>query len=130
MNNPGTCIHFRGIQHDACCAGVQLVSVRDTSVRPYRWPCSAFDGERASTMCSKYTEPTAAQIAEGRAEVEAIIAEMHARTLRGECILCAAKVTEVHQIGSCVYASPCGHRIGQGRADEVGQSLGLSKVAA
>ena len=33
------CVHFNGIQHIKCKAGIELEDVKDTSVRPYRWPC-------------------------------------------------------------------------------------------
>jgi hypothetical protein len=34
------CVHFTGIQHPTCKAGVDYKTVRDSSGKgPYRWPC-------------------------------------------------------------------------------------------
>ncbi len=32
------------------------------------------------------------------------------------CPFCQAKIEEEQQVGRCVYAKPCGHRLYQGRA--------------
>lgn len=47
------------------------------------------------------------------------------RVARGECTDCGVKTTSVRQAGSCVYAEPCGHRIGQGDARKVAEHLGV-----
>lgn len=36
----------------------------------------------------------------------------------GKCPHCQAKIDEERQVGRCVYASPCGHRLFQGKAKE------------
>ena len=33
------CIHFDGIQHEKCKAGVTLKGVKDTFGKPHKWPC-------------------------------------------------------------------------------------------
>lgn len=55
----GQCVHFCGIQHKHCKAGVELVSVRDSSQPgPYRWPCLTIDGRAATTVCAQRRMPT------------------------------------------------------------------------
>ncbi len=39
---------------------------------------------------------------------------------------CATKVAELKQVGSCVYAEPCGCRQGQGDAKRMRQVMGLT----
>lgn len=90
----GTCVHFCGIQHATCAAGVAMDSVRDDNNK----------SERA---------------------VQALMQRFRDRSARGECTDCGAKIAEVRQVGRCVYAEPCGHRVGQGDADRVRKALGL-----
>lgn len=125
MNKFGKCIHFRGIQHATCEAGVSMVSVRDASQPGYRWPCLTLNERPAATTCELYREPTPEEIAADEAAWAARIEEALARTKRGECSDCGTKVTAVRQVGRCVYAEPCGHRVGQGDAKQVAKVLGL-----
>ncbi len=123
---PGQCIHFHGVQHDTCRAGVKLVTIRDTSQRPFRWPCVELeDLGPATTTCAKYIEPTVQQLATQEAEIAAIVALMAARTSRGECCHCGTPMTSVRQVGMCIYAAPCGCRQGSGRAAEFEHAAGL-----
>ena len=55
----GRCRHFTGIQNDTCTAGVTYPSVRDESVRPYRFPCLHAD---AATICPLKAPRTAEEI--------------------------------------------------------------------
>ena len=51
-----TCIHFTGIWPDKKCkAGVAYDDVRDTSTKPFRFPCIHPD---AATTCAKLQTPT------------------------------------------------------------------------
>jgi hypothetical protein len=46
-----SCVHFNGIQHSTCKAGVEYASVRDESTRPYGFPClTAYAG---AATCEK-----------------------------------------------------------------------------
>lgn len=133
MNRAGTCVHFRGIQHDKCCAGVDMKSVRDESQPgPYRWPCITLTGitkkptPQATTTCEKYREPTADEIKADEDAFNARLDEMRERTKRGECSTCGQKATRARQVGKCVYLDPCGHRVGQGDAKRVAKAMGLS----
>lgn len=126
MRRTGKCVHFRGIQHATCEAGISMVSIRDASQPgPYRWPCLTLDGRKATTTCEQFREPTPEEIAADEAAWAARVEEVTARFKRGECSDCGVKVTAVRQAGKCVYAEPCGHRIGQGDAAQVAKAMGL-----
>lgn len=59
----GDCKHFRGIQHDACSAGVVMKSVRDESGpvgRGYRWPCLTLAGQQPCAIQCPKKEPISA----------------------------------------------------------------------
>jgi hypothetical protein len=38
------------------------------------------------------------------------------RLAQGLCPVCSAPIEQEQQVGRCVYAHPCGHRLYQGRA--------------
>lgn len=57
-----TCVHFNGIMNDACKVGVTYASVRDGSVRPYRFPCIGREGDPCATTCAKRQLPTLAEV--------------------------------------------------------------------
>ena len=38
------------------------------------------------------------------------------RLINGVCTVCGGEVTKHVQVGRCVYAEPCGHRMYQGKA--------------
>lgn len=49
------CVHFTGVQHQSCAAGVKYDDVKDTTKRPYAFPCFKDDG---CTSCEKRRFPT------------------------------------------------------------------------
>ncbi len=128
MKKHGTCVHFRGIQHATCAAGVSLVSVRDASQPgPYRWPCLTLRADlKATTTCPSFREPTAEEIAADEAEFKAAMDRMRDNAAKGLCNTCGVKTTSVRQAGHCVYANPCGHRIGQGDAEQVARAMNVA----
>ena len=72
----GTCVHFVGVQHECCEAGVVMRSVRDTSGGgPYRWPClpPLKPGQTCATTCAQRREPTDEEIAASEREVAELI---------------------------------------------------------
>lgn len=114
-----TCVHFGGMRLGdpaglgSCKLGIAYESVRNDSVRPFRWACTSADG---AAICAKY-EPTGAEAAERREqEIEARFAVIRSKIEAGICHVCDSKVETERQVGACVYAMPCGHRIGQGKA--------------
>jgi hypothetical protein len=120
----GKCIHFNGIQHGACGAGVAYDSIRDTSHRPFRLPCFANEG--CATACAQYRDPTAAEVAADQAKWDAAMERMRRRAALGQCAQCGAAVDELEQVGPCVYANPCGCRQGQGDAKRMAQAMSLA----
>jgi len=120
------CKHFTGIHYRECRAGVVYMQVRDTSGPGMaKFPCLSLSRpglhgsaqvRAATTVCEKRELPT-------RAEAEAIVDERarriaeFTRELRlGVCTVCKASPSAWEQSGSCIYAVPCGHRVGQGDA--------------
>ena len=128
MKRDGTCVHFRGIQHKTCAAGIDMASMRDASQPgPYRWPCITLaPDKKATTTCPQFREPTAEEIAADEAAFQAALDRMRERTRNGECNECGTKVAALRQVGHCVYADPCGHRQGQGDASAMRKAMGLS----
>lgn len=120
LNTMNTCLHFRGIQHDTCEAGVALKDVKDVAGPGMaRYPCLTLEqGKEARTVCPKRRLPT-------REEAEAIEAERDRRirafvqkTALGICGTCDVESTDWTQDGPCIYSQPCGHRVGQGNAKQ------------
>jgi hypothetical protein len=112
------CVHFNGLHHDRCKAGVHILSVRDISgPRPYRWPCITFVGKPACvTTCASFRAETQEERDAARAKARVAV-EQHLRKLADrQCPTCNTPIGELRQEGRCVYAEPCGHRIGQGDA--------------
>lgn len=111
----GKCRHFTGLplidlNPPLCKAGIDYDTVRDETVRPYRWPCMSLD---AATVCQKVDRYTQAEAEQRGREVEARLLERAERRSNGLCPTCGESMRE-RQVGKCVYADPCGHRIGQG----------------
>lgn len=117
MKGAVKCVHFCGIQKP-CDAGIDPKTVRDSSrPGPYRWPCLTLPGEKpATTECASFRAQTAEEIAEEQAAIDAAIAQVVKREKSGECIHCGKPITRRRQVDKCMYADPCGHRQGQGRA--------------
>jgi hypothetical protein len=68
---PNVCVHFTGVQHDTCKVGVRYDDVKDTSTRPYRWPCTSRGGS-----CASFLAPTAEEIAADEAATTAVFARI------------------------------------------------------
>lgn len=121
------CVNFNGVQNAACKLGIAYKSVEAMTPGAHTLPCSRTP-ERAAcpSSCDSYTEPTVEQLAEFNRQLDARFAEIADRHKRGECAECGAKVASVEQVGRCVYARPCGHRIGQGDAKQVAKSFGVN----
>jgi hypothetical protein len=108
-----TCVHFNGIQHDRCAAGVPLVSVRVSSAtEPNRWPCL----RGVDLPCANRHLPDRDEAERRHDERDALVSEMLSRSARGICVTCGDQSTDWDQVGACIYSQPCGHRVGQGNA--------------
>lgn len=109
----GTCVHFTGIGDDdaVCAAGIAYVSVRDDSSRPFAWPCMTWTG--AATTCARATYPSKEQAEREIREIDDEIARQDALLLSGICPDCETPIQRRRVTGNCIYADPCGHRLGQ-----------------
>lgn len=114
------CVHFTGIQHDTCEAAVDYQSVRARDHKfPVNFPCFA-EGPRT---CDKARFPTEAEVDAEVAAKEAALDAFLGRAARGECAHCGVAVAKYVQSGSCAYAQPCGHRVGQAEANALNEAL-------
>ena len=108
------CRHFNGIGHDVCEMGVAYDDVRDTNTGGmYAWPCLL--PKRTEIVCPHFAQYSDDEI---RAQVAAIRAshEAFAQSLEAnKCPECGAAIVKKEQVGRCVYARPCNHRLYQGK---------------
>jgi hypothetical protein len=104
------CRHFNGIQHDVCLAGVDY-----RTFSPGKMPCLAYP-ERPSEPCEKFANRTRKEAEVVEHQRDENIARFLSAMREGRCPHCQHAVEESVQVGPCIYAKPCGHRLGQGRA--------------
>lgn len=107
------CRHFNGIDHGTCKAGVGYESVRDSSQRPYAWPCFKSDG--CSERCAQVSYLTPDEIAGKEREASAALEAFVNNLNNNICPHCKTPIAEKKQVGRCVYGYPCGHRLYQGK---------------
>lgn len=106
------CLHFNGVQHGTCKAGVAYKDIWHDPNGGSSTPCH----DKACTRCPKQQFPTPEQAREEADKWEKLVEEATRRIKEGLCHECGAKVEKKVQVGRCVYAEPCGHRLYQGRA--------------
>lgn len=107
------CIHFNGIQRKVCEAKISYISVRDTT-QPgrYRWPCLRSDN--ATTTCSKCHYYSKKEAIIKATEMDKSIKEYENKLKNNKiCPHCGKKIVKKQKIDRCLYAVPCGHRLGQ-----------------
>jgi hypothetical protein len=123
------CRHFNGIQHKCCEAGVNYMSVRDTSGKGLaKFPCLTLKDGHATTTCSKRDLPSRQDAEAIVDQREASIAAFLKKSCLGICGTCDSESTDWRQHGDCIYSVPCGHRVGQG--DAKGYKAGVLKARA
>lgn len=114
------CRHHRGIQHDTCEAGVNYMSVRDTTGPGMaKWPCTTAN-QGVVIACPLFEAYTQAEIDERDRQVSEALDGM-AKLMSREtdvCFQCGKQITAMSQIGRCVYAD-CGCRLWQGTVPNV-----------
>jgi hypothetical protein len=104
------CRYFTGIQNDKCEKGIAYLSVRDSSVSPYRWPCIKKEG--CLTSCPSADFPTQEEAEAYQREADDHIKKYLADIKAKRCPICG-DTGAPSQVGSCVYGA-CGHRWYQG----------------
>ena len=118
------CRHYNGIggtiaeqtmeQGRTCDAGIAYRDVKVEAESPgllNRWPC--FEG--TTLTCPKQSFLSAAEKAERERQSRAAVVQFLADIAANVCPHCKAEITRKRQVGLCVYADPCGHRLYQGR---------------
>lgn len=121
------CVHFNGIQHGACKAGVTYKDVR-APAGSFGYPCVK-SMSRGST-CARAEYPTAEQAAAEDARIQAALDAHFGRIAAGKCGHCGEDVNRYSQVGNCAYAEPCGHRMGQADAAAMNKALAAHREAA
>lgn len=111
----GDCVHFNGIQHDKCDAGVNYRKLANDVVGfGAHLPCLPRSSLRKLPLaeCAQFCAMTKAQDEAREAEVKAAIDKAMAAIAAGKCHVCGAEAEPSKVIGRCRYAA-CGHRVGQ-----------------
>lgn len=124
------CVHYRGfmrpidvpLEEATCEAGVRYLSVEVADVpgatnRLDRLPCF----KRNGLPCPSQRFNTPEEAAFKRAAADASIAAFVNDLADDICPHCKTPVTKQVQVGRCVYAEPCGHRLFQGKAKTITQ---------
>lgn len=112
------CVHFNDVMNKTCHVGIAYADVTAEGSGKGRFPClkeNATDPTRTD-LCERAEYLTEEQAKVKAAEREAHLRIFHQKIADGICTACDQKVERQRQVGRCVYAEPCGHRIGQGRA--------------
>jgi len=112
------CRHFHGIRVAKCEAGVVYRDVWGDGA-PRALPCLAIPGkcERLDT-CDKYDPLTEEEVEAREREIERRVEEMIAKLKANICPVCDRPIRARARQGRCVYAVPCGHRLGQAMRKE------------
>jgi hypothetical protein len=112
------CIHFSGLMDKTCRLGIAYDDVKGEGKGIERFPClkeTPADPTRTD-LCVGVEYLTEEQAKAKAEETERRIAAMLKKAADGICTTCDRPVERERQVGRCVYASPCGHRLFQGRA--------------
>src|SRR5690606_8656033 len=87
------CEHFNGLINDVCRAGVAYDDVKDTSDRPYAFPCLVSELHRpATTTCAQAKFLTDEEAQQREADFYARARARADREKAGFCGQCGAKV--------------------------------------
>lgn len=121
----GRCVHFNGVQNRTCEAGVAYDLFRrkdEAGTQTHSMPCLRFlhersaEGGRPIAPCELLRWPTDEEVAAEVAESDEALAAFLGKLASDVCPHCDRKIERKQQVGRCVYADPCGHRLYQGHA--------------
>ena len=107
------CRHYSGLMKEECSAGVRYADVKGPG-KPMNYPC--FKDRCEGTSCSSQSFYTDEEAWDRIEESRRSISEYFGKLAANVCPICDAPVERQRQVGPCVYAVPCGHRLFQGRA--------------
>lgn len=111
------CKHYNGLTHEECRAGIPYATVEadERDEQNYRrFPC--FQGDGCADLCACVEYPTPDEVAERNRHVAATFTKYLSDIEAGKCPFCGSPIERERQVGRCVYADPCGHRLYQGKA--------------
>ena len=119
VRDTSTCVWFAGLMAATCNKGVRYgdVSVtREDGRKSY--PCVGLGGAGGPSIrtCPLATYPTADEVRDSDQRAAEYAREYLTKLASDICPICERKIERREQIGRCVYAAPCGHRLYQGRA--------------
>lgn len=103
-----------------CKAGVLYDDVKGLphGNQRYTMPCFQTEAVVCGVFCPHQSFPTREEAEEQSRESERAIAEWSRKLANDICPNCDAAITAMDQVGRCVYARPCGHRLYQGTVPE------------
>lgn len=105
------CVNYRGVGR-VCDAGILPSDLIDkTRLSRDRVPCFR---EGVAIPCPHRRYPTPEEDAERERQMKRDVEEYFAAIDDNRCPHCGADVLKRQQVGRCVYARPCGHRLYQG----------------
>lgn len=108
------CANYNGITNKFCDAGIKYINVEDVSQTGLnRFPC--FKDKKCAVVCDKRRWFTDDEVREQDEEIDRIVKRFNDLLQKDICPQCENSIDEKKQIGRCVYAYPCGHRLYQGR---------------
>jgi activating signal cointegrator 1 len=122
------CRHFNGTLNRTCKVGMNFADMWDRSVSPAQLPCLEDPGGiGCKTVCPKVSYYTREErVAMDRETAEAL-RQFVENLDNAICPTCKKAYAKQTQVGRCVYAEPCGHRLYQGKVDP---TKGTAAVAA
>jgi hypothetical protein len=111
----GWCVHFNGMMNQTCRLGIAYDTVRGQERGQF--PClkQTYTDPTRTDLCSSAEYLTVDQAKVKADEKMARIRAKLERMVEGYCIQCDQKIERQVKVGRCLYAEPCGHRLGQGR---------------
>ena len=101
------CRHFTGALNPPCKAGHVYAEM------PRPLPCIRTERQGE---CPDYAEWTEAELAEQDRQAAETFTRYVSDLDAGICPFCGTAIERRKQVGRCVYAQPCHHRLYQGRA--------------
>ena len=109
----GYCQHFpvNGMSNKTCKKGIQFAAVNDADRG-----CPCLTKYNCTDLCSSFESRSETDAHKYAIQREAGVQQFLERLASGQCPHCGVPVERRIQVGRCVYAEPCSHRLGQGKA--------------
>ena len=115
--HPENCKHFTGIHQKTCKLGIAYKDLGYVMGGKQGLPCLGPD-VRPKMPCAYHCLPTKEEWEQEKKEqtqaVKTFLTQMKDREAKGLCWQCGKALTAKRQVGRCIYAEPCGCRLGQG----------------